>query len=198
MLYEEQGILVNMKDKFKVYTITDQKWKDEAWDTAIKRRKYHAALGSKKHWSDPDKGEYTDEYFGSLGHIVWREKILEIGLGPVSEFAPLYTDNLSELPAWDSKILGKTTDQKTIPPDTNKIRKRMLIKLSEYKNLDFYVAIKFWNEDEYSFCGMVSRKRIKDEGDEHKSNFGFAEAYWFLLDDLKPVEFTINGKKIIL
>lgn len=187
-----------MKQNFKIYTISNLLWKEEAWDTAIKRRKFHEAFGSKKHWSDPDKGEYTDEYFGSLGHIVWREKIIEVGLGKVAEFAPLYTPNLSELPDWDSKILGKTTDQKTIPPDTDKIRKRLLIKVSEYKDLDFYTAIKFWNEDEYSFCGMISRAEIKRSGPDHKKNFGFAEAYWFYLDELRPIEFNINGNKIIL
>ncbi len=189
-----------MKDKFRVYTVTDTAWKEEAWDTAVKRRGYHAKLGSKRHWSDPEKGEYTDEYYGSLGHIVWREKIKQIGLGPVAKFAPLYTDDLSTLPLWDSEIMGVAMEQKSVPPDSGgKKRIRLLIKESEYKGLPYYTATKFWNDNEYSFCGWVTKRDIdKAVAEGNVKNFGFEPAIWFYLDQLKPIEFTIYGTKIIL
>jgi len=189
-----------MKEKFKIYTVTNPAWKDEAWDTAVKRRQFHTGFGSKKHWSDPEKGEYTDEYFGSLGHIAWREKIKEIGLGPVAQFAPLFTENLKELPPWDSLILGRQTEQKTVPPDSeHKKRIRMLIKMSEYKGLDFYTATKFWNDDEYSFCGMASKKDVERAIQEGRvKSFGFQEAIWFYLDQLRPIVFPINGQQVVL
>jgi hypothetical protein len=178
------------------YIITDSKWKDEAWETAVKRRDYHAAFGSKRHWSDPDKGEYLDEYFGSLAQIVFRENIIKIGLSDVAEFSPLYSPDLKSMPIWDARILGKTIDIKSIPPDTNKIRKRMLVKKSEFKKLDFYIPIKFWNDNEYSFCGLATGEEVSRA---EVTNFGYEDAYWFFLDQMpRPVEFTINKKKIIL
>ncbi len=179
----------------KTYTITSDAWKQEAWDSAIKRRNYHAALGSKRHWSDPDKGEYTDEYYGSLAQIVFREHLIKIGLEEASEFSPLYTDNLSSMPAWDAKVLGRTIDVKSVPPDTHVQRKRMLIKVSEYKGLDAYVPVKFWNENDYSFCGMASKKEVDNAP---VKNFGYENAYWFFLDQLRPLQFTINGERVEL
>lgn len=184
-----------MKDKFKVYTTIKDSWKQEAWDSAIKRRKMHSAFGSKKHWTDPDKGEYLDEYYGSLAQILFRERIIEIGLSKVAEFSPLYTDDLTTMPPWDAKVFNLTIDVKAVPPDTDKIRKRMLIKLTEYKGMAFYIPIKFWNDDEYSFCGMASKKEVEAAP---KMSFGYQVAYWFYLDKLRPLEFVVSGNKITL
>ena len=164
----------------KIFSI-ENVWLEEAIETAQKRRDYHANLGSKNHWYDPDKGQYADEIFGSLGQIVFREKIKDLGLEKNSKFAPLYTNDLSELPKWDAEVCGKSIEIKTIPPDTNVKRIRLLVKVSEFKNLDYYVAIKFWDSKTYSFCGFatgseIAKAQIRD--------FGYAPAYWLYIKEL--------------
>lgn len=156
-------------------------WKKEAIETAHLRRKFHANFGSPNHWHDEKKGEYTDEYFGSLGHIVLREHCKMRNISGC-QFAPLYTDNLSELPEWDAKIHNASVEIKTIPPDSSGIRRRrMLVKVSEFKSLDFYLAIKFWDEETYSFCGLASGEEVSSAP---VRDFGFAPAHWFFLDQM--------------
>jgi len=116
-----------------------------------------------------------------LGQIAFREKIREIGLGSESEFAPLYTDDLSELPEWDAKVCMKEIEIKTIPPDDTIRRCRMLVKVSEFKNLDQYAAIKFWDNETYSFCGFATGEEVSQSP---VGNFGFAPAYWLYIHKL--------------
>ena len=174
----------------KIFEVKDY-WEKEAMDAAIKRREYHAAFGSKRHWYDPTKGEYTDEYYGNLGHIAFRESIKKIGLEKYSKFAPLFVSDLGELPEWDALVLNQKIEIKTVPPDTNVKRKRLLVKVSEFKNLDMYVAIKFWSKSTYSFCGFATGSEILSA---ESRNFGFALAYWMFLDNLPHRVYILEGE----
>lgn len=157
-----------------------QEWKDEALDSAIKRRKFHSKFGSKNHWHDAKKGEYTDEYFGSLAQIVFQNRLKDIGIN--GEYCALYTNNLKTLPDWDALISGKTIEIKAVPPDDEKIkRRRLLVKISEFKNMDFYVPIKFFNESSYEICGYATGLEISAT---KPKSFGFAKAYWMYLEEL--------------
>jgi len=165
----------------KTHTIKPE-WKKEALETATLRRKFHSKFGSPHHWHDKNKGEYTDEYYGSLGQIVFKEHCSIMGISHLCQFAPLYTSNLSELPDWDAKIDNKTVEIKSIPPDDSKIKRiRMLVKVSEFKSMDFYIAIKFWDSETYSFCGLAT---ALDVISSPIKNFGFAPAYCLFLDKM--------------
>jgi hypothetical protein len=181
-----------MSNQFKIRNIHPE-WKQIAMDSAVKRRQFHSKKGSINHWYDPKKGEYTDEYYGSLGQICFENIIKQIGLDKDSEFVPLYTSDISSLPEWDAKILDQTIEIKTIPPGIGK--KRLLAKVSEFKNLDMYVGIKFWNDKEYSICGYITGNNLKRV---EPRNFGFADAHWVFLDQLLPLGFTVNGNKVTL
>lgn len=177
------------KREFRVLPVLPA-WCDEAWETARKRREFHAALGSERHWTDVKKGEYGDEYYGSLAQIVFRERLLALEDRPACEFAPLYTDDLSKMPDWDALVEGKTVDVKAVPPsDKTTRRARMLVKISEFKRLDFYVAVKFWDEGrEYSICGAATGAQVADKA---VVNFGFADCHAFYIDELPVV---LDGK----
>jgi hypothetical protein len=167
---------------FRVYDNVTDDWIEEAITTAKLRRQFHAEFGSQRHWYDPKKGEYTDEIYGSLGQIVFREKIREVGLGDRSEFCPLYTEDLSKLPDWDAKVCGKTIEVKGIPPDDEVARRRLLVKKSEFKCLDIYAAVKFWNKRQYSFCGFATGNEVAKAP---VADFGFAPAHWIFLNELR-------------
>ena len=173
-------------------------WKEKALQTAKLRRQFHAKFGSPNHWHDSKKGEYTDEYYGSLGHIVFKEHFRKQGLLNVCEFAPLYTNNLDDLPAWDALVSSSSVEIKTVPPDDKIKRTRMLVKVSEFKKLDFYVAIKFHDQETYSFCGMATGEEVASFP---VRNFGFAPAYWCFLDKMphpfEDLEQTIDSIAMI-
>lgn len=158
-----------------------EEWKTEALNSAKMRRNFHESFGSKKHWSDPNKGEYDDEYYGSLGQIVFRERVKELGLEKLAKYAPLFTSNLKELPSWDANIEGCEIEIKTIPPDDVKARTRMLVKVSEAKKVDVYVAIKFVSPTEYKFCGYATSEEVRKQT---PVNFGFAPAYAIKLEEM--------------
>jgi hypothetical protein len=174
--------MINYRGKcFKKYIIKEA-WLEEAIETAKARRNFHSDFGSMNHWHDPKKGEYADEIFGSLGQIAFHNQIKENGLDKFSEFVPLYTNDLSTLPEWDAKVCGVTIEIKTIPPDEPNIKRcRMLVKVSEFKKLDQYAAVKFWDDKTYSFCGFATGNEISNSP---ISNFGFAKAYWRFINEL--------------
>ncbi len=159
----------------------DDAWLDEALETAKARREFHSGFGSKNHWYDPKKGEYADEVFGSLGQIAFRERIRALGLLDCSKFVQLYTEDLSNLPEWDAKVCGKTIEIKTVPPDTDVKRCRMLVKVSEFKKLDHYAVVKFWDDKSYSFCGFATGDEV---GNAPVKSFGFAPAHWIYISEL--------------
>ena len=169
-----------MKENFKVRQINPA-WAKEAEEAAIKSRDFHREKGTKGHWYDPNKGEYNGEIYGNLGQIAFREFLKENYTDMDLDFAPLFTNNIKSLPDYDARI-GKTrVEIKCIPPDDRIVRKRLLIKKSEFKKLDCYVAVKFWSKTEYSFCGYAKGNEVA-EAPLH--NFGFAPAHWFFLDAL--------------
>jgi hypothetical protein len=142
----------------------------------------HAALGSRRHWHDPKKGEILDELFGSLGQIAVRQALL--GWGFVVSCAPLFTDRIQSLPNWDLAVPGTTIEVKTIPPDDGVVRCRMLVKVSEVKKVDVYVAVKFTSDIDFYFAGWatsdeVMRYPIRDRG--------YAPAHEKLLSELRPI-----------
>ena len=82
-------------------------------------------------------------------------------------------------------------------------RIRMMIKESEFHDDDYYVAIKFWDEETYSFCGYLSRQEILDN---NIIDLPYSRGYSFLLSELnkmttdfykKELTTTQNEKKII-
>ena len=165
----------------------DPSWLTEAEETAKKRRDYHSGKGSKQHWFDPQKGEYADEIYGSLGNIVFREFMKKAYPEVPCESAPLFTTKLKEMPDWDNLIDGKhSLEIKAIPPDDEKIKRiRLLVKKTEFKKLDFYLGVKFWDINTYSFCGLATGEQVA--GWPSKS-FGYSPAYWCLLSEL-PIKF---------
>lgn len=170
-----------MHDGFEVLKVRPS-WIKEAVKTATKRRNYHSKRGSKRHWHDPSKGEYTDEIYGSLAQIIFREKMKSDGFESICQFSPLYSESLDEMPTWDALVEGKTIDIKATPPDSAGIKRvRMLVKVREFKKLDFYVAIKFWSKREYSICGFATGEEVASTP---RVNFGYALAHWFFLDKL--------------
>lgn len=173
------------KREFRVMTI-DPAWLDEAMESARKRREFHARLGSERHWTDEKKGDYGDEFYGSLAQIAFREQVRMLEHPPRCEFAPLYMDDLSELPDWDALVEGRTIDVKAVPPsDKTARRSRMLVKVSEFKHLDFYVAVKFWaGGQEYSICGAATGNQVANKP---VVSFGFTDCYSFYIDDLPVV-----------
>lgn len=162
--------------------------KKEGYALAKKRRDFHAGYGSTRHWHDPKKGEYTDEYYGCIGEMIFMHLMQEKNLGNDAEFPPLFSTNPKELPDWDARIKGKTFEIKTIPPDDPDTRRvRMMVKLSEFKeNIDYYLAIKFLDEDHYIYCGYI---RGKDLVKTNPQKFRFSISYAVFLKDLKRVDF---------
>lgn len=170
---------------YKVFIINSAV-KDEALKNAIKRRDFHSKLGSCRHWKDSIKDEYFHEYYGNLAHLLFVNRLKDLGFEKYIKSAPLFVEDLSQLPEWDCLFLDQKIEIKGIPPDSienNKEvkRKRLLVKCSEFKNLDMYVAIKFWDDDKYSFCGFATGNELKRT---IPKSFGYEKAYWMLLDEL--------------
>jgi len=116
-----------------------------------------------------------------LGQIAFRERVKEIGLERWSKFVPLYTENISELPDWDAEVCGESIEIKAIPPDSNVQRCRMLVKISEFKKLDQYAAVKFWDDRTYSFCGFATGEEVAKAP---VGDFGYASAHWIFINEL--------------
>jgi len=157
----------------------------EALSASKARRDFHAGYGSKRHWHDAKKGEYADEYYGLLAEVLFRDRVNGLGFAEDFEMPELFTEDRDSIPSWDALLFNKTIEIKAIPPDTDGIcRQRLMIKLEEFKKMDFYVAIKFLNAREYIFCGWATGEEI-EAAPIH--NRGFADAYEIMMRDLHPM-----------
>jgi hypothetical protein len=181
-----------MREKFIIRQINPL-WAEEAEEAGVKRRDFHRERNSKRHWYDSEKGEYTDEIYGNLAQIAFREFLKENYGDQDLDFAPLFTENMKSLPDYDARIGKARVEVKGIPPDTDEpdkrkiIRKRLMVKKSEFKNLDYYAAIKFWSKTEYSLCGYAKGSEILAAP---LQNWGYAPAYCLFLDNL-PHQFKL-------
>lgn len=184
----QDGIFLPVRgDLVKIHKLCPE-LKKQGYDLAKKRRDFHAGYGSTRHWYDPKKGEYTDEYYGCIGEMIFMQTMQAKNLGSDAEFPPLFSEDPKNLPDWDARIKGKTFEIKTIPPDDPDTRRvRMLVKLSECKeNIDYYLAIKFIDEDHYIYCGYITGKELVKI---RPQKFRFSVSYAVFLKDLKRVSF---------
>jgi len=173
-----------IKDNYKLHMITSEE-KKISLEAAKKRRDHHRSYGSKRHWQDKEKGEYADEYWGVLGELVFRKHLAHRIIDESLDFPPLFTKDHANAPKYDSKIGSKKIEIKSIPPDSNgKKRVRMMIKESEFHDDDYYVAIKFWDEETYSFCGYLTRQEILDS---NIIDLPYSRGYCFLLSELRKM-----------
>ena len=139
-------------------------WCLEAQRTARLRRAGHAANGSPRHWGQSE--DLTDEYYGSLGSIVFHQHSLARGV--TMELAPLYlpNDQLQNLPQWDARVGAVTIEIKAIPPDTRREdgslvhRTRLLVKKAENHYSDYYVAVRFESPTRYWFAGYAALAEV--------------------------------------
>jgi hypothetical protein len=157
----------------------------EAIDAGKKRRDLHKGYGSTKHWIDPREGPYSNEIWGCLGEIVFRTALKRNNIEDITKYPSLCvdkTEELSSLPDWDYLIEDKEIEAKAIPPEEYK--KRLLVKVCEYKPMDFFVGIKFLSKEEYFFAGWCTDEELR----EHPvQNFGFTNSYWRFLTELHPM-----------
>jgi len=178
------GKILFEKCEYLIRTVSSEEI-EEAKEAGIKRRQLHSGYGSTKHWIDKREGQYSNEIWGCLGEIVFRTAIKRAKIEDICEYPSLYVnkvEDLKSLPDWDYLLDGKKIEVKTIPPDTGKIcKKRLLVKVCEYKPMDFFVGIKFVNKEEYFFAGWCTDQELK-ENPPH--NFGFTKSYHRLLSDL--------------
>ncbi len=170
--------------KCRVRTITPKQLA-EATEAGITRRDYHRSVGSTGHYYDPEQGEYKNEIYGCLGEIVFRDIVKKNGLGSVSHFYPFYSigrEEIAKKANHDAEICSKTIEVKTvIPPSGHK--KRILVKLREYKKgINFYVVVKFINDNEYVFAGFCTDEELKINTPRSFGQGG--KCYWRLLEDL--------------
>jgi len=172
------------KSNYKVHAITVRE-QDTAIEVARKRRDFHRSYGSQKHWDDKEKGEYGDEYWGALGEIVFRKHLAHRILDKSLDFPPLFTEDQVNTPKYDAKIGSKKIEIKAIPPDSNgKSRIRLMIKESEFHDDDYFVAIKFWDEGTYSFCGYLTRSEVLERDVE---DLPYSKGYCFFLTELSKM-----------
>lgn len=168
----------------RIHTVTPEQLA-EATEAGTTRRDYHRNLGSTKHYYDPEQGEYKNEIYGCLGEVGFRDIVIRNGLGPVSRFYPLYSigrEELGKKANHDAEIETKTIEVKSIiPPSGHK--KRILVKLSEYKKgIDFYVAVKFINDNEYVLAGFCTDEELRINTPRSFGQGG--DCYWIYLKDL--------------
>ena len=179
-----------LKDNYKVYSVNAEE-KKIALEAAKKRRNHHRSYGSKRHWQDAEKGEYADEYWGVLGELLFRKHVAHRIIDESLDFPPLFTEDQVNTPKYDSKIGSKKIEIKSIPPDSHgKKRIRMMIKESEFHDDDYYVAIKFWDEENYSFCGYLTKAEILNSG---IVDLPYSKGYCFFLSELRKM--TLNFYK---
>mgnify|MGYP003681295428 FL=1 len=182
-----------IKDNYKLHRITDEE-KKTSLEAAKKRRDYHKSYGSKRHWQDQEKGEYMDEYWGILGELVFRKHLSHRIIDENIEFPPLFTKDHANAPKYDSKIGSKRIEIKSIPPDSHgKKRIRMMIKESEFHDDDYYVAIKFWNEESYSFCGYLTKEEVTNSD---IVDLPHSRGYCFFLSKLRKMTSTFYKNEI--
>ncbi len=171
--------------KCRVHEVTCEQ-REEASQAGIARRNLHSSYGSKKHWHDERSGEYSDEIYGCLGEILFRDVVKKNDLQDVSYFPPLYVNSVKDLamlPPYDAKIEEKKIEVKSIPPGENK--RRLLVKLKEYKKVDFYVAVKFVSDNKYIFAGFCTDKELKIN---EPFNFKYTTSYWIFLTNLRHMK----------
>jgi len=172
--------------------------KENAFKVAKERRDYHRSYGTTRHWDDEEKGEYADEYWGMIGEMVFRKHITHRILDEPIFFPPLWKVPQGERIKYDARIGDKTIEIKTIPPDSHgKRRIRMMIKAGEFHNDDYYVAIKFWDEDTYSFCGYLTLKEVLDSGivnNARGTGGPYSEGYSIFLSDLHKMTIDFYKK----
>ena len=179
------------KENYIVHEINGQD-KSSALLIAKKRRNFHESYGSQRHWHDEEKGEYADEYWGVLGEIVFRKQFSHRIMDKSVDFPPLYTEDQANTPKYDSKIGDKRIEIKTIPPDSNgKRRVRLMIKESEFHDDDYYVGIKFWDDDSYSFCGYLTKSDILQS---EIIDLRYSRGYSFFLEDLRKMTIMFYNK----
>lgn len=159
-------------------------WYTEARLAARRRRDFHAARGSARHWTDPQKGELDDEVAGSLGQIAVRQVLLRWGL--TVTVAPLFTEALDRLPAWDLAVGEVTIEVKTVPPDEGeKQRTRLLVKVAEYHpETAVYVAVHLPTWEHCTVRGWATGVEVAQWP---VRNRGFAPAYEHPLVALRPL-----------
>jgi hypothetical protein len=183
-VYEEKLL---DKNNYIVHPITIRE-QETATEVARRRRDFHRGYGSQRHWDDKEKGEYADEYWGALGEIVFRKHLAHRILDESLDFPPLFTEDQTNTPKYDAKIGAKKIEIKAIPPDSNgKKRIRLMIKESEFHDDDYFVAIKFWDEETYSFCGYLTRSEVLESD---IIDLPYSRGYCFFLSELRKM--TIN------
>jgi len=117
--------------------------------------------------------------------LVFRKHLAHRIIDESLDFPPLFTKDHANAPKYDSKIGSKKIEIKSIPPDSNgKKRVRMMIKESEFHDDDYYVAIKFWDEETYSFCGYLTRQEILNS---NIIDLPYSRGYCFLLSELRKM-----------
>lgn len=169
------------KENYEVYLISEE-IKMVSMYVAKKRRNFHRGYNTKRHWTDPNKGEYEDEYWGVLGEIVFRDQINKRKLKSIFNFPPLFTENQSTIPKWDAKVNDKTVEIKSIPPDSHGMRRiRLMIKESEFHKDDYFVPIKFWDDNSYSFCGYLTLPEVLNSPIQ---TLKYSKGYSFLLETI--------------
>lgn len=194
-----------LKDKYKIH-VMQSAWKDEAYEAAKGVVNFYEKNRPHKRWAGKDynKDKYQDTYKGLLGQIAFREAIKSATPSSLHDklaFSALYTEDLSSLPVWDFKADTFTGDVKVISPGDRRIC--MWVKKSEFKGLDWYVGIKLWSGEEYSFkgdteyslCGMASGEEVKNA---RIFKGPYADAYELRLTSLKPIKFSIDEQNIVL
>lgn len=173
------------KENYEIFTI-EKDFKNAAQYIAKKRRDFHRSYNTKRHWDDPLKGEYGDEYWGVLGEILFRNHIKQKNLKDKSDFPKLFTEDQKNLPKYDVKICDKKIEVKSIPPDSHgKKRIRLLIKESEFHNDDFFIAIKFWDDNTYSICGYITLEEVLNT---KITQLKYSKGYSFFLKDLQHIK----------
>ena len=169
-------------------------WVREAESTAAARRRSHkeSAKGNCNHWGNPE--DTYDEYFGSLGQIVFAAHAKQAGFEV--ESAPLYVpnDQIHTLPSWDARIQRVPIEIKSIPPDNiedgREIRRRyMMVKKSEMHDSKLFVAVRFETHFTYWFPGFATDIEVRKAREFAK----YKAAYAVPLDSLHPITKLSKG-----
>jgi hypothetical protein len=85
MTYTDNKIILFSNKNYENFNINED-FKKAALYVAKKRRDFHRSYNTKRHWNDPSKGEYGDEYWGVLGEIIFRDHIKKKNLKEKSDF----------------------------------------------------------------------------------------------------------------
>jgi hypothetical protein len=169
------------KENYEVHLISGE-LKSVSMYIAKKRRMFHRSYNTKRHWTDPNKGEYEDEYWGVLGEVLFRSQVKDRNLKSIFDFPPLFTTDQKSIPKWDAKVKDKSLEIKSIPPDSNGMKRiRLMIKESEFHKDDYFIPIKFWDDNSYSFCGYLTLEEVLSSPIQQLK---YSKGYCFLLSEI--------------